>query len=170
MITREQLRLWRACYSDARIAELVPPEGVTLEQVLDSDIPHKDKMWASMHALPRAARLEVLARQTERYIGYGSLTDERLTCLPAAMRADAVTWEMLSAAEAAARAAEAAWAVASAAALAAEAAAAWAASEAAEAEARAAEAAAAAAEAARAAPSPAAERQRQLDDIRELAG
>ncbi len=96
-ITRERLRSWRVCYSDARIAELVPPEGVTLEQVLDSSIPHADKIWVADRILSRAARLELRARLVERCLVYGSLTDERITCLPAALRADAIMPEMRAA-------------------------------------------------------------------------
>jgi hypothetical protein len=45
MITRELLRQWRACYSDERIAALVPPEGLTPLQVLGLDIPAADRLW-----------------------------------------------------------------------------------------------------------------------------
>jgi hypothetical protein len=45
MITRELLRQWHACYSDERIAELVPVEGLTPLQVCDLDIPVDDKFW-----------------------------------------------------------------------------------------------------------------------------
>ncbi|MCK9567319.1 hypothetical protein M0R72_00005, partial [Candidatus Pacearchaeota archaeon] len=45
IITREFLRKNNACYDDSRIAQLVPPEGVTALQVLDADIPPADKVW-----------------------------------------------------------------------------------------------------------------------------
>jgi hypothetical protein len=44
-ITRELLREWKACYSDKRIAELVPVDGLTPLQVLDTDCPTQDRLW-----------------------------------------------------------------------------------------------------------------------------
>lgn len=44
-ITRELLREWDACYSDERIAEVVPPEGISPVAVCDLDIPTDDKFW-----------------------------------------------------------------------------------------------------------------------------
>jgi hypothetical protein len=46
MITRASLRAARACYPDARIAELVPAEGLSPAQVAALDIPAEDRHWA----------------------------------------------------------------------------------------------------------------------------
>lgn len=48
-ITRELLLEWRACYTDERIAELVPPEGLTPLQVLDLPIPWRHALWVLRH-------------------------------------------------------------------------------------------------------------------------
>jgi hypothetical protein len=45
LITRELLRKWKACYSDNRIAEIVSESGLTPMQILDLDIPAKDRLW-----------------------------------------------------------------------------------------------------------------------------
>jgi len=45
-ITRELLREWGTCYTDERIAALVPPDGVAPIQVLDANIPAEDRLWA----------------------------------------------------------------------------------------------------------------------------
>lgn len=45
MITRAMLRKWGACYGDERIADLVPPEGVTPLQVADAEhVPVEDRL------------------------------------------------------------------------------------------------------------------------------
>ena len=45
-ITRELLRKWNACYSDAQIAELVPESGLTPMEVADMDrVPVADRIW-----------------------------------------------------------------------------------------------------------------------------
>ncbi len=44
-ITPKHLRKWTACYTDERIAELVPAKGLTLQGYLALDIPDKDKVW-----------------------------------------------------------------------------------------------------------------------------
>lgn len=44
-ITREQLRLWEACYHDAKIASLVPESGLTPLEVAALDIPVNDRLW-----------------------------------------------------------------------------------------------------------------------------
>jgi hypothetical protein len=45
LITRQTLRYWDACYSDEKIATLVPAEGLTPLQILDLDIPPQDRLW-----------------------------------------------------------------------------------------------------------------------------
>lgn len=45
IITRTKLREWRACYSDDRIAELVPEDGLSPLEVLALDIPPADRLW-----------------------------------------------------------------------------------------------------------------------------
>lgn len=49
LITRELLLEWRACYTNERIAELVPPEGLTPLQVLDLPIPWRHALWVLRH-------------------------------------------------------------------------------------------------------------------------
>jgi hypothetical protein len=44
-ITREQLRLWGACYDDAKIAALVPEAGLTPLEIAALDIPVNDRLW-----------------------------------------------------------------------------------------------------------------------------
>ena len=46
-ITREWLREMNSCYSDERIAELIPEEGSTLAEVLDLPIPALDRVWVA---------------------------------------------------------------------------------------------------------------------------
>ena len=47
-ITREFLRLHNACSSDDRIAESVPPEGLTIIEVLRrTDAPVEDRIWVA---------------------------------------------------------------------------------------------------------------------------
>ena len=62
IITRQLLRDWNACYSDEKIAKLVPLEGVTPLQVLQSDITATDKLWVVLREeiLP-AKELRLLA-------------------------------------------------------------------------------------------------------------
>jgi hypothetical protein len=60
-ITRAQLRAWDACYSDAEIAALVLPEGVTPLEVCDADIPAADRLWALL-------REEILPASTLRLL------------------------------------------------------------------------------------------------------
>ena len=57
-ITRESLRQAGACYSDERIAELVPPEGLTPAEVAaKTDLPVVDRHWALVHAAGASARI-----------------------------------------------------------------------------------------------------------------
>jgi hypothetical protein len=44
-ITREQLRQWGACYNDAKIAALVPEDGLTPLELAALDIPVEDRLW-----------------------------------------------------------------------------------------------------------------------------
>jgi len=59
LITRADLRAWGACWSDEEIAARVPPEGVTLRQVLDArHVKPTDRVWVATYALPESdARL-----------------------------------------------------------------------------------------------------------------
>lgn len=57
-ITRELLREHSACYDDARIAGLVPPDGLSLSQVLTLDIPAPDRVWVA--TMPGVCPLAVL--------------------------------------------------------------------------------------------------------------
>ena len=44
-ITRMMLRRWGACYSDQRIASLVPESGLTPLEIAELAIPPEDRMW-----------------------------------------------------------------------------------------------------------------------------
>jgi hypothetical protein len=44
-ITPKHLRKWGACYTDERIAELVPKTGLTVHGYLALDISDRDKIW-----------------------------------------------------------------------------------------------------------------------------
>lgn len=44
-ITRKILRQWCACYTDARIAALVPEDGMTPMEIAALDIPAEDRLW-----------------------------------------------------------------------------------------------------------------------------
>ena len=71
-ITRTLLRENAACYTDERIAELVPKRGVTLRQVLETDlIPDADKLWVATRdgVFPEPAMAAWLAGIVERALG-----------------------------------------------------------------------------------------------------
>jgi hypothetical protein len=44
-ITRKILRQWGACYTNARIATLVPAKGLTPLEIAALDIPATDRLW-----------------------------------------------------------------------------------------------------------------------------
>jgi len=44
-ITRRMLRRWGACYSDTKIAALVPDEGLTPTEIAALAIPASDRLW-----------------------------------------------------------------------------------------------------------------------------
>lgn len=74
-ITREWLRANNACYSDEKIAELVPPEGLTLLEVLRrKDIPDADKIWVSTrpYVLARGILSAFAKGCAERVSGYAA--------------------------------------------------------------------------------------------------
>ena len=74
MITRDILRAWGACYTDAEIAGLVPEAGLTPLQVLDLEIPAIDRLWVVLHEDVIPARdLRLLACRWAR----GALDAER---------------------------------------------------------------------------------------------
>jgi len=61
-ITREQLRRCGACYTDKKIATLVPEEGLTPLEVAALDIPVEDRMWVLLREDVMPARdLRLLA-------------------------------------------------------------------------------------------------------------
>ena len=50
IVTRSILQKWDACYTDDEIAELVPPEGGTVRQLIDHlAVPVCDKIWTLLH-------------------------------------------------------------------------------------------------------------------------
>ena len=66
-ITPKHLRKWNACYTDERIAELVPDEGLTLQGYLALDIPDKDKVWLATR--PKVLSDYVLYNWTALIVG-----------------------------------------------------------------------------------------------------
>ena len=61
IVTRQLLREWCACYTDAQIAELVPESGLTPIQLIDLDIPDADRIWGACQILAREDRPELVA-------------------------------------------------------------------------------------------------------------
>jgi len=51
ILTRKSAREAGACYSDDRLAELIPPEGLTAAQVAELPIPPEDRHWALCYAM-----------------------------------------------------------------------------------------------------------------------
>lgn len=92
LITRKLLRAWDACYGDARIAALVPPEGLTPLQVLDTEIPLADRLWVVLREeiIPER-ELRLLAVRWAR----GALEAERA----AGREPDARSWAACDVAE-----------------------------------------------------------------------
>jgi hypothetical protein len=129
-ITRKLLREWNACYCDEEIKHYVPENGLTPTQILDLDIPVKDRLWVILREKIIPAReLRMLACKWAREaLAFAGNPDPRyvaaVDCSERFARGEATT-EDLAAAEAAA------WAATGAATEAAAEAAAWAATEAA---------------------------------------
>jgi hypothetical protein len=66
ILTRESARAAGACYSDARVAELVPPDGLSPEDVAALDIPLEDRVWALTCACGATREMSVVfARMCE---------------------------------------------------------------------------------------------------------
>ena len=51
ILTRQSARKANACYSDERLAELIPEDGLTVQQVAKLDIPTADRIWALCYAV-----------------------------------------------------------------------------------------------------------------------
>jgi hypothetical protein len=142
IITRELLREWNACCCDEEIKHYVPENGLTPTQILDLDIPAKDRLWVILREeiIPeRELRLlackwarealavagnpdprSVAAVDCSERFARGEATAEELAAARAA--ADAAAWDAADAAAWAAvwaAARDAAWAAARAASLAA---------------------------------------------------
>ena len=136
LITREFLRANGACYTDAQIDALGPPEGLIPLQVAQLAIPAEDRVWVLTRkgALPDSMLWEWSARTVARALSKVAKPDPRsLAVIPILRRlasgeyvpladlesASAAAWAAYSA-EAWAAARAAAWAADSAAARAAE--------------------------------------------------
>jgi len=92
-ITRELLRYWSACYTDERIAELVPAEGVTRRAVLTSEIPPADRVWVATRpgVLPPDVLRRWLGRIVRRALARVATPDPRsLAVLPYLDQGEAV--------------------------------------------------------------------------------
>jgi hypothetical protein len=139
ILTRASALKAGACYSDDRLAELIPPEGLTPVQVAELPIPPEDRHWALCYAMgvPDAtlrlhavwcarralARVEnpdprsVAACDTAERYALGQATDEELRAAwpvswTAAWAANDAAWSAGSATASAA--ASAAWSASSA--------------------------------------------------------
>jgi len=79
LITRDFLRLHGACYSDARIDALGPPEGLPLVDVLKLDIPSSSRLWVA--TLPGVCSSAIMwewqARMVERAVARVEKPDPR---------------------------------------------------------------------------------------------
>lgn len=117
-ITREQLRTWDACYSDERIAELVPPEGLTPLAVCDLDIPADDRLWVVLREeiIPARQLREFACDVAEEACRAAGVTDPRsLAAIQTSRRyarGMATEGELRVARDAAMAARDAAWAAA----------------------------------------------------------
>ena len=127
-ITRELLRDWYACYSDDRIHELVPVEGLTPAQVLDrTDVPVEDRLWVVLResVIPRRELHLLACKWAREALAVVGNPDPRsvaaIDCAERFARGKATTEELAAARDAACDAAcsaacDAAWAAARAAA------------------------------------------------------
>ena len=112
LITRDFLRLHGACYSDARIDALGPPEGLPLVDVLKLTIPAADRLWVATlpGACPAAIRWEWQARMVERALARVEKPDPRSLAVVQLLRrlasGEAIPREQRAAARDAAYAAE----------------------------------------------------------------
>lgn len=115
MITATFLRKRRACYPDTLLRTLFP-QARTLAEVLTLaegqwvTVPATDRVWVAIQpgVLTRPQLLEFLARVVERALSRVENPDPRIVAVVAALRVDAVTMEVVAAAEAAYAAAYAA--------------------------------------------------------------
>jgi hypothetical protein len=65
-LTRASARAAGSCYSDARLAELVPPDGLSPAEVAELDIPLEDRVWALICACGAPQEISaVFARMCE---------------------------------------------------------------------------------------------------------
>jgi hypothetical protein len=115
-VTRQQLRDWVACYSNERIAELVPEDGIAPLAVCELDIPILDKFcvllrpeilpdrklrqfacWCASRALRRIPSPDPRSRRAIRVAGrysVGKASDQELAAARAAARAAAAAaWD-----------------------------------------------------------------------------
>ena len=113
-ITREFLRLHRACYDDTKIATLIPLDGLPLVDVLKLDIPAADRIWVATlpGACPAAVMWEWQARLVERALARVEKPDPRSLAVEPLLRrlagGEAIPREQRAAARDAAYAAAAA--------------------------------------------------------------
>ena len=56
-LTRASARAARACYSDARLAELIPESGLSVAEVAALAIPAEDRHWALVYAVGAPERV-----------------------------------------------------------------------------------------------------------------
>ena len=113
-ITREQLRQWGACYTDAQIAALIPESGLQLIDVARLPIPPEDIIWvATRHGvLPDSILWEWTARIVERALARVPNPDPRSLAVVPLLRRLAAGEKVSKSERDAARAAawDAAWA------------------------------------------------------------
>jgi len=78
-ITRQLLRDWYACYTDERINDLGPVDGLTPLQVLDANCPAEDRLWVILRESVIPAReLRLMAcKWAQEALAVAKVTDER---------------------------------------------------------------------------------------------
>ncbi len=89
LITRERLRTWNACYSDEKIAELVPVEGLSPLAVCDlQTVTVADRLWVLLREeIIPARELRLLACDwADQALAYAGSADPRCVAAIAVSR------------------------------------------------------------------------------------
>ena len=81
-LTREWFRRENACYDDAKIAALIPADGMTLFEVLDLDIPAEDRIWGALTGDAMARSLKALLATRSLWRLERSIADAGWTVAP----------------------------------------------------------------------------------------
>jgi len=74
-IDREMLREWGIYWSKEDIAKHVPKAGVSMSDLLDSDLIPNDKVWVAVHAMTEEERQTFAKGCATRAQGYAARSD-----------------------------------------------------------------------------------------------